>query len=367
MDRARSDAGDVAELYASLSRAARADRGNGRPCPQAPYRRRLPVRLEPVVASPAGGRRETALSWLITTAVHEASRLLRGQADLLSLEREIEELGDGAVPLHAPPAADLSSCGPDSRGSVRSRCASSGCCGYTEWASATRRSRRGRGRRRGRSSVNCCVASGSCASWPRSLTDTRPQAGARIDARPRRALPRAAALASPALGRTELARLGRGLGAASRASSGARRDSRGAAQWRAAARIVPDEERDAPQHDHGPDRDHDRVRAGEAATARRTRAGGCDPGRGGVWRSRSRGRGRGRRGRLRLGQPGRERVAAARTRCARALGERESRSAEPEGQRAQEYCADPNEGCAGRGTHNHRSGCSISGVSGAER
>ena len=51
--------------------------------------------------------RETALSWLVTTAVHEALRLLRIQAGLVSLERELEELGDGAVPAHAPAAADL--------------------------------------------------------------------------------------------------------------------------------------------------------------------------------------------------------------------------------------------------------------------
>ncbi len=107
MDRAGSNAGDVAELYASLSERlerivgmdVRAPRPLIEDACQSAWNRLWLHRQEVC--------RETALSWLITTAVHEAFRLLRGQADLLSLEREIEELGDGAVPLHAPPAADL--------------------------------------------------------------------------------------------------------------------------------------------------------------------------------------------------------------------------------------------------------------------
>ena len=51
--------------------------------------------------------RDTALPWLVTTASHEALRLLRGQDGLLSLEQAIEESGDGAVPVHALTAADV--------------------------------------------------------------------------------------------------------------------------------------------------------------------------------------------------------------------------------------------------------------------
>jgi RNA polymerase sigma factor (sigma-70 family) len=102
-----SDLGDVAELYASLSErlerivgmAVRAPRPLIEDACQSAWNRLWLYRREV--------RRETALSWLVTTAVHEALRLLHVQSGLLSLEREIEELGDGAVPAHAPPAADL--------------------------------------------------------------------------------------------------------------------------------------------------------------------------------------------------------------------------------------------------------------------
>lgn len=107
MNRTGDDIGEVTELYASLSgrleRIVERDVHAPRPliedaCQSAwnrlwLYRRQV--------------RRETALSWLVTTAVHEALRLLRGQAGLLSLEREIEEWGDRAVPTHALPTADL--------------------------------------------------------------------------------------------------------------------------------------------------------------------------------------------------------------------------------------------------------------------
>jgi RNA polymerase sigma factor (sigma-70 family) len=107
VNRGGDDLGDVAELYASLSarlqRIVERDVHAPRPliedaCQSAwnrlwLYRRRV--------------RREIALSWLVTTAVHEALRLLRDQAGLLSLERELEEWGDRAVPTSAPLMADL--------------------------------------------------------------------------------------------------------------------------------------------------------------------------------------------------------------------------------------------------------------------
>jgi RNA polymerase sigma factor (sigma-70 family) len=105
--RAASDISDVAELYASLSarleRIVRVEVRAPRPLIEDACQfawDQLWLHREQV-------RRETALSWLVTTAVHEALRLLRVQAGLLSLEREIEAFGDTAVPAHAPPAADL--------------------------------------------------------------------------------------------------------------------------------------------------------------------------------------------------------------------------------------------------------------------
>ena len=107
MTHAGSDLGDVGELYATLS--ARLERIV-----------RLGVRAPgPVIEDAcqfAWGRlwhhreqvrRETALPWLVTTAVHEALRLLRSQAGWLSLERELEQAGDRAVLAYVPPAADL--------------------------------------------------------------------------------------------------------------------------------------------------------------------------------------------------------------------------------------------------------------------
>lgn len=47
-------------------------------------------------------RRDSALSWLATTAIHEAFRLLRGQARFLSLEETIERTGEGGVATHTP-------------------------------------------------------------------------------------------------------------------------------------------------------------------------------------------------------------------------------------------------------------------------
>jgi RNA polymerase sigma factor (sigma-70 family) len=104
---APGDLGDVGELYATL--AARLERIV-----------RMDVRAPgPVIEDAcqfAWGRlwhrreevrRETALPWLVTTAVREAVRLLRSQAGWLSLEAELAASGDRAVQAHAPPAADL--------------------------------------------------------------------------------------------------------------------------------------------------------------------------------------------------------------------------------------------------------------------
>jgi RNA polymerase sigma factor (sigma-70 family) len=102
--RGAADAGDVAELYSSLS--GRLERIV-----------RLGVRAQDAVVEDAcqfawsrlvdhGDRvkREAALSWLATTAVHEAIRLLRREHRELSLDATLERHGDAglAAPALAP-------------------------------------------------------------------------------------------------------------------------------------------------------------------------------------------------------------------------------------------------------------------------
>ena len=105
--RVGSDLGDVAELYASLSERLERIVGMDVRAPTPVIEDACQSAWDRLWLHRGQVRRETALSWLVTTAVHEALRLLRVQAGVLSLEREIEELGEGAVPAYAPPAADL--------------------------------------------------------------------------------------------------------------------------------------------------------------------------------------------------------------------------------------------------------------------
>jgi RNA polymerase sigma factor (sigma-70 family) len=104
---AGSDVGDVAELYASLSERLERIVGMDVHAPRPLIEDACQSAWDRLWLHRRQVRRETALSWLVTTAVHEALRLLSVQAGALSLEREIEELGDGALQVHAPPAADL--------------------------------------------------------------------------------------------------------------------------------------------------------------------------------------------------------------------------------------------------------------------
>ena len=99
--------GDVGELYASL--AARLERIVGTDV-------RAPRQLIEDACQMAWGRlwdhrdrvrRETVLPWLVTTAIREAVRLVRGEARCLSLERALEESGERAVPAHSPAAAEI--------------------------------------------------------------------------------------------------------------------------------------------------------------------------------------------------------------------------------------------------------------------
>ena len=51
--------------------------------------------------------RETALSWLATTAIHEALKLVRGQARYASLETMLDEWGEGVIAGEAPDTAEI--------------------------------------------------------------------------------------------------------------------------------------------------------------------------------------------------------------------------------------------------------------------
>jgi RNA polymerase sigma factor (sigma-70 family) len=107
VNRMRSDLCDVGELYANLSERLEQIVGTDVRAPRPLIEDACQSAWDRLWLYRREVRPETALSWLVTTAVHEALRLLRVQAGVLSLEREIEELGDAAIQAHAPPAADL--------------------------------------------------------------------------------------------------------------------------------------------------------------------------------------------------------------------------------------------------------------------
>jgi RNA polymerase sigma factor (sigma-70 family) len=52
-------------------------------------------------------RHETALSWLATTAIHEAFKLIRRQDRELSLDAAVEQAGDAVLAAGAPSSAEL--------------------------------------------------------------------------------------------------------------------------------------------------------------------------------------------------------------------------------------------------------------------
>jgi RNA polymerase sigma factor (sigma-70 family) len=52
-------------------------------------------------------RRESALSWLATTAIHEAIKLIRRGDRELSLDAVLEQAGDAALDAGAPSSAEL--------------------------------------------------------------------------------------------------------------------------------------------------------------------------------------------------------------------------------------------------------------------
>lgn len=106
-NRPPGELGDVGELYVSLSE--RLERIVGMDV-------RAPRAVIEDACQFAWGRlwhhrdrvaRDTALSWLATTAIHEAFKLLAGQARCLSLEDTIERSGEGPLTAHAPAVEEV--------------------------------------------------------------------------------------------------------------------------------------------------------------------------------------------------------------------------------------------------------------------
>ena len=99
------DSGDLSELYASLSpRLERIVRMDVR-APRSVIEDACQVAWGQLVRYRYSVQRDNALSWLVTTAIHEAFGLLRRQNRFYSLEDAVERQGDVAL-LDTAPAAD---------------------------------------------------------------------------------------------------------------------------------------------------------------------------------------------------------------------------------------------------------------------
>ena len=128
-----------AELYARrpggarqiVQRGERAGRGD---------RGRLSVRVEPAVHHRAAGRRDRAVSWLVTTALREAFKLVRRDGRELSLESSSRSTGDLRTTGRAAAArGGGASSAPRLETSASCPSASSAWSGYRGSASATQR------------------------------------------------------------------------------------------------------------------------------------------------------------------------------------------------------------------------------------
>ena len=195
--------------------------------------------------------RETAITWLARTAVHEAFKLLRRDGREAPLEAALDQ---------ASPAS------PHDLVERRERLAEIGDLPERQqrvlWLHALGLSYAEIARARG-----VHGAHGRAAAATREGTRQRRGPGlAPAQTAHLQPLPRPPALAPPALGRAQLARLGALLGPRPPALVDALRIGT-VAHRRAPARVAPDEERDAAEHDERTDRDDDRRAAAEAASA----------------------------------------------------------------------------------------------------
>jgi RNA polymerase sigma factor (sigma-70 family) len=89
--------GDVGALYCSLAPRLERIVGSGVQAPRALIEDACQVAWIRLWHHRDRVRRENVLAWLVTTAIREAHYLLRRETRCLSLERAVEESGDGAL------------------------------------------------------------------------------------------------------------------------------------------------------------------------------------------------------------------------------------------------------------------------------
>lgn len=104
---ATGELGDIGELYASLSDRLERIVGMDVRAPRAVIEDACQFAWARLWHHRDRVRRDTALSWLATTAIHEAFKLLAGQARCLSLEDTIERSGEAPLTPHAPAVEDV--------------------------------------------------------------------------------------------------------------------------------------------------------------------------------------------------------------------------------------------------------------------
>ncbi len=95
--------GDVGALFCSLAPSLERIVGSGVRAPQALIEDACQVAWFRLWHYRERVQRDHVLAWLVTTAIHEAQALLRRESRCLSLERSLEESGDGALAGRALP------------------------------------------------------------------------------------------------------------------------------------------------------------------------------------------------------------------------------------------------------------------------
>jgi RNA polymerase sigma factor (sigma-70 family) len=99
--------GDIEELYRRFSARLERTVRLGVRAPEPVVEDACQVAWSRLIRHSERVRRETALSWLTTTALHEAFRLLRRSRRELSLEGTIEAAGEAVLHTCAPSTGEL--------------------------------------------------------------------------------------------------------------------------------------------------------------------------------------------------------------------------------------------------------------------
>lgn len=104
---AAREGGDIEELYRRFSARLERTVRLGVRAPEPVVEDACQIAWSRLIRHSQRVRRETALSWLTTTALHEAFRLLRRSRRELSLEGTIEAAGEAAVHRCAPSPSEI--------------------------------------------------------------------------------------------------------------------------------------------------------------------------------------------------------------------------------------------------------------------